>query len=392
MVNQDDHDAGGSTSLLDEIYAEIEEKSNLKNKQTLASNSCCTSSYSSSNSSSNSCTCSREEAAAAAAPALPTVPPPPLSNTSLTFEEEIEQEIRTKLCDTHFHLTTKEPLLVFDDSALQDDDATAAAAAAHSSDSEQTEYLEPKMCIVVRPEPAKKSATNEKNLKNLLINFQSSTPKTNSNNCSFSRLSPSKLKSYLLLKAAVSPNNTPQQSSSKVKDKHFTGGSSTVSSRSSSQSHSHARQSLNYLVTASSRFTSTTLKLIRTKSSTNNTFNNNNTNNSSNEQSISKISAPTLISQTFDLSKQNLIQLHNNIKTISSMCSSLSSDSSLRRLSRSDCQARAQCHQADYDSDDSFNESNSSYMYNSILPAAASMTINSNVIITNVYEEDGMID
>jgi hypothetical protein len=116
-----------SLSLLEEIYAEIEDKhaksSLLKTLNTVSHDYSCSSSCYSSNSSSayssySSCSSSSCSAGGISdpPPPLPNVPPPPLTNSTpngtsndMTLQQEIEKEICSKL-DTPFVFQMKEDL------------------------------------------------------------------------------------------------------------------------------------------------------------------------------------------------------------------------------------------------------------------------------------------
>jgi hypothetical protein len=532
----DDHSGGGS--LLDEIYAEIEEKSNIKIKK---NNSSQFKTRNHSYSSSTTTTTNTDTNECCSLPPLPTVPPPPLSTTTtaavtddftsntcpLTLEEEIQLEIQTKLCDKEFFLTketTPPPfskskplhtLLVNEDlhSEVNKNNETECGGDDDDDedDDDETEYLEP--IILQQPSKPKvlsspvKSLLNEKSLNKLLNKFQaynlqsnflsirhrggvgvgvgdacaatppstldislpqtmhtpsplrkqqshyasithlsstpsspspsSSTSTTTTSNSTTSNahthhsssfsLSPSKLKSYIL-KASSSASSSRNN---KVSGLTYSSPPpppppplhSSTTSRSSSSS--HARTSFNYLVNASNRLTST-LRLIRTKSSTNTSsyspshhhYNNSNSEftcawstsppplTSNNTTSISK---PTLISQTFDMSKQNLIEINHRLSGNRFYVDS--------QMSKTNDRAISSC------SDDSFNEnsvcddgcddlspslmspsppsprsSSSSSSTSSSAKSSTSqkclnlfapITITSNMIITNVYEEDG---
>ena len=599
-------------SLLDEIYAEIEEKhiktSNLTRNDDLnvqfskakpiqntsnpnvnnfsnstknnsnsqfCSSSVCSSYNSSSSSHSHSCSCSSSSSSSCSnyaasnissnpkenknPPPLPSVPPPPLMssnvssqlasfssascsssdfhsasssnsraklssveindanlvepfNQSMSLEEEIELEIRSKL--------NKEFLLKKVDTPSEADEANKNARIEanendvnnrtsnynDSNDDEETDYLEPILLAEskqtqnislnastvsassTKASPAPKATLNDKNMGKILNSFNNNPPtfilnqtrtvsmnysspnayqsvetyastspvSTHSSSSTTFSLSPSKLKSYLL-KANSSKNS---QSISKDTSQKSVSPSPTTSSATTTSS-SHNRTSLSYLFNASNKITST-LRLIRTRSSThsqiipasvevmpykpsgadspckcspnlaknelNSSINSRSknyecsplkTNNSSfasstnlNANNYIRISRPTLISQTFDLSKQNLIEIKPDANEVVSSCStkarneddgssvSLSSDSSASTSS-----LETSTKQSDDSNDDSFNEgsiatssnSNKTECFNltsrslkdALKNLKTSPTIVSDTLITNVYEEDG---
>ena len=489
----------GARSLLDEIYAEIEEKCHVHLKadgkaattqfpcsRNSTGNDCCcssTSSYESSNSSSNSCTCPT--------PPLPAHPPPPLSlaeqsspPTPLSLQEEIQREIlRSNLSmDTQFLVSPATPsvlsmsaarhsdsLLVEDVESDDDDDDDRNHHRLHrhhhhhhnnknnsnhsrpdecqeeEEEEEETEYLEP---ILLQPPPKHPNhhyhpheTLSDKRLDQLLHNMATTTIPTSKKASSSFSLSPSKPKSYLLSSSSAASSNKvhslalslPQeeqhssslttQNSYSVKKpaSHTVYGEARSSSRSSSrtsQSTTAARASLSYLANAaSSRFTST-LRLIRTKSSSSSSSNANSYSpqaatsggqkdkqqlhqavdssfTSAWAMSTASIGTPTLISQTFDLTKQNLIDISGN-----------------EQRCQKEAESRREAENASSDDDDdSFDEKSSVCLSSSSVSGSSGsspmasfsssssakclahdltpITINSNTIIMNVYEEDG---
>ena len=599
-------------SLLDEIYAEIEEKhiktSNLTRNDDLnvqfskakpiqntsnpnlnnfsnstknnnsnsqfCSSSVCSSYNSSSSSHSHSCSCSSSSSSSCSnyaasnvssnpkenknPPPLPSVPPPPLMssnvssqlasfssascsstdfhsasnsrakfssveindtnlvepfNQSMSLEEEIELEIRSKL--------NKEFLLKKVDKPSEADEANSTQIELNnendvnnrtnnyndSNDDEETDYLEPILLAEskqtqnisfnistmsassTKTSPAPKATLNDKNMDKILNSFNNNPPtfilnqnrtvsmnysspnayqsvetyastspvSTHSSSSTTFSLSPSKLKSYLL-KANSSKNS---QLISKDNSQKSVSPSPTTSS-STTTSSSHNRTSLSYLFNASNKITST-LRLIRTRSSThsqiipasvevmpykpsgadspckyspnlaknelNSSINSRSKNyessplktNSSNFTSNTnlnsnnyiRISRPTLISQTFDLSKQNLIEIKPETNEVVSSSNktrneddgssvSLSSDSSASTSSLETSNKQI----SDDSNDDSFNEGSTATSNNSnktecllnltsrslkdaLKNLKTSPTIVSDTIITNVYEEDG---
>ena len=113
-------------SLLEEIYAEIEDKhakSSLLKTLTAATTAQTTTDYSNSNSSSSSSNYSSYSSYSSASsssieqppPRLPDVPPPPLSNQVnplMSLQQEIEREISTKL-DTPFNLVQDDQVCAY---------------------------------------------------------------------------------------------------------------------------------------------------------------------------------------------------------------------------------------------------------------------------------------
>lgn len=276
-----------SFNLLDEIYAEIEDKqikSTIKElPKYCASLSCSSSSYTSasSNQSNNSCTCLET-----APPPLPSMPPPPLNTTpkpksrsssilsrnsvneSLSLEQEIELEIKNKFSLLLKSATNDESST---DPKLDDDDFD------NDEDLIETDYLEP-------------------------INLVQQIEQIEQKNNNKTVPSPSyRLKTYFQTKLKESNINSDKTN----------------------------RASLNYLIKQSNRI-STTLRNIRTKSHSCNEQTNDlnlmettlnslkrtkkrsTSNNSQQLNTIVQISNPTLISQTFDLRNQNLIEINNN--------------------------------------------------------------------------------
>lgn len=343
-------------SLLDEIYAEIEDKYLFhKPKESILAvvqSSSCSCSHSS-QSSQSSCSCSYMSESVDRPP-LPSVPPPNLVNTdspsdkriSLSLEEEIALEIRAKLNQEFFVSKKIEPKTeIIKEMTSKNNEKIL------DSPMLEPEYLEP---IVINKSEKK---INDNNLSRILSTYTS--PKANSDFI----LSPSKLKSYLI---------------------------KSPSSKSPAMDPNHSK-TFSYLLKKSNRITST-LRLIRTKSSSNNVHNQSiysqpvdqkfyqSSVNILAEQNQVEISRPTLISQTFDLNKQSLIEIKHDQKTNDAVPSSSSFNSSFDTSSTGSIYSPKT--EFEHQFDDSLNEC--SKKFNDHSP-----TIESNLIITNVYEEDG---
>lgn len=402
-------------SLLDEIYAEIEDKNMLKPAATTIDSSQSCSSYSSNSSSSSDSSLS---SISTSPPPLPNVPPPPLSTkdydsidrvslsslhknrASLSLEEEIEIEIRAKL-DKEFLFLKKPSENPKDESDLNKNEVVESIK--NELDNElnsssirlEPEYLEP---VLLGCKKTSNKST-EKNLSKLL--------NTSNQNQSF-LLSPSKLKSFLTKPPHVQTQGTD--------------GSNT-------------KALMSYLIKTST----STLRLMRTKSTINNTVLNDQKSTlpdckptkkcaklsvnkrrqtttcvQMSQTNTSQISRPTLISQTFDLTNQNMIEIKNSSETsnkvvYSSSSLSSSSDYSAAAFNSSSASSSSpslsHLHQSrdieeededegegdEYDFDDSFYESDSELNLKLNLNSGKS-TIETNTIITNVYEEDGKLN
>ncbi|RNA20255.1 hypothetical protein BpHYR1_035577 [Brachionus plicatilis] len=345
-------------SLLDEIYAEIEDKylfQKAKSANPKAIQSSCSCSHSS-QSSQSSCSCSYTSEPVADRPPLPSVPPPNLvschsddKRMSLSLEEEIALEIRAKL--NQEYLVSKK---VEARTERREDKMEQSVESAPDTPVLEPEYLEP----ISLGKPDKKM--NEKKTNKVMSNPGS--PKTNSDFI----LSPSKLKSYLIKSpSSKNPPLDPSQS-----------------------------RTFSYLLKQSNRITST-LRLMRTKSSSNHVHNQSiysqpieqkcyqSTVNICQEHNQVEISQPTLISQTFDLNNQALIEIKNGKNQGDGLRSSLSSfNSSFDTSSTSSvCSPKTEYEHKNHDSIDGCTKKFHDH----------SPTIESNLIITNVYEEDDLI-
>lgn len=343
-------------SLLDEIYAEIEDKYLFhKPKEPVLTiiQSSCSCSHSS-QSSQSSCSCSYVSESVDRPP-LPSVPPPNLVNAdsagdkriSLSLEEEIALEIRAKL-NQEFSVSKK----------IQPKTETIEQMISESNEKiADTPVLEPEYLEPILITKSEKKIINDKSLSRILSSQTS--PKANSDFI----LSPSKLKSYL----TKSPN-----SKSPIMDPNHS-------------------KTFSYLLKKSNQITST-LRLMRTKSSSNNVHNQSiysepveqkfyqSSVNIFAEQNQVEISRPTLISQTFDLNKQSLIEIKHDQKSSGVVPSSSSFNSSFDTSSTSSVYSpKTEC---EHQFDDSLNECTKKFNDHS-------PTIESNLIITNVYEEDG---
>lgn len=389
-------DENNQSSLLDEIYAEIEEKQhhvqvtsnivkpspvldvNNSSKNVKHDNS---SNYSSSSSYSCSSTYSSNT------PPLPTVPPPPLTNAkdeieaavaefkriSMSLEEEIEMEIRNKLM-TDIKLKRKESKESEKNVSITSQNESSRGGSEKKQDDDTlsnlstVEYLEP---ILFSKTGLGKTQLDNRSLHKLLssnnnnVNHQTSLSHRFNLNIDSLFISPAKLKSYII---KASPNgHSSHGGSSSVTGSSMSQASNSISSSVSSTSN---RQSLTNLL-KSNKITST-LKMIKNRHSTSmsttasstpstiesmpaspalsnpisihNLFTSNDstgipnkyntvkaskrnhlrrqtaivsfTSSSSSTTSSSnptiEISQPKLISQTFDLSKQNLIDVKKN--------------------------------------------------------------------------------
>lgn len=340
-------------SLLDEIYAEIEDKhllTSCKSKTTNPQSSCSCSTSStcsscSSYSSSSSHNSDIQHSTCKSPPPLPSVPPPPINQTSssdnrlsLSLEEEIEIEIRAKLNKDLFIRRPNPTETKLEENLVISNSEPESSAPAPIL---EPEYLEPILLQENKKQNCSETKLSEKSLSKLLLNSKETV------------LSPSKLKSY----------------SSKA-------------------------PSLSYLL-KSNKLTST-LRLIRTKSSAQNQLVPTPT--SPISADITKeISRPTLISQTFDLSKQNLIEIQTPNGTYS--CSSYSSTDSSNNSTTSSPSLNQKYQPVlitsqpdddddDEDDDDSFTDECEPEL-SSRKSLFSSPTIEPNTIITNIYEENG---
>ncbi len=451
-------------NLLDEIYAEIEDKhankliiSNLKaisisqktrNDIFCASLSCSSSSYTSASSTqSNACSCASNYSSSSVAssstsayssgqgsdslgadhrrPPLPNGPPPPLSNsnktiqpspdTSLSLEQEIEIEMRMKR-DSFCLLRSAEELPPVD-----------TAVNKCETNSEEDEYLEPILLETTtevdasnnrktafdNPDSTVLSSNSEsgydeqKNNVNpycvpYACNVTTSTPVKNctSSPAKTALSSPYRLKSLFKLNTAVTPikpvNVEPAEmpKSSKKLSLHYYSGkiSSTLRlmrSRSSTQDLTacHLTEEIDIRPSAAAAATveSSVSELWTLKRRKKNAKSVDTKSEQQQQQTSSvQISSPTLISQTFDLSKQNLLPISQSSRLESadrpghlSLSSFSSSGSECLEAGRTLSLVGDECPSV-------YRTAGSNLSINNISP-----TIAFDTIITNVYEEDG---
>ena len=393
-------------NLLDEIYAEIEDKQTKKklhkstgldtvsnssssssSSSSLGSktsssepnnkNSDCTCAAASSYTSSNSCSCSSSCSSSSpystsasyssrssdntptiAPPPLPSVPPPPLTNKpELSIEtpstqvnslsEEIQIEFRNKLCNFNIKMDEKLP---------NNEQSNIIESNEETNKIEfcEPEYLEP---IMIDNQTSKEE------------NKEDSSSNHYSEPFGFS---PARLKSYF---SKVTSARSSSIDSPKLKINANT-------------------RTMNYLIKTSTRLTST-LRLIRARSNSITTPNEVNKKSAANlDQTSIAISRPTLISQTFDLSKQTLIDVKNSPMSssypedfdenfIDDDDASFSSSSGSSSFTESDMK-RNNFQSTPKDNKASFKRLSAALSIDNLSP-----TIGFNTIITNVYEENG---
>jgi hypothetical protein len=167
---------------------------------------------------------------------------------------------------------------------------------------------------------------------------------------------------------------------------------SQASATTSNAHSSTSKNSLSSLLKSSAKLTST-LRLIRARPglSLGATSNQQSESNISHNQSVKsrniqshspsiQISRPTLISQTFDLNKQNLIEIKENI--MSKQIESNLNDEFLSSCSFSSSSGSSSSRSFDY-------ETSQVKLGDDVPCEQISPTIVSNTIITNIYEEDG---
>ena len=403
--------------------------------------SCSSSSYTSASSSqSNQCSCTYSSSSVSSTystnesdqqqpPPLPTVPPPPLQSAhsspsmprsrhnnrvSLTLEEEIELEMKTKL--NSFSLNKEAP-----------DEHRDAGLESDERQPEEDEYLEP---VLLETEKSYSTDTlnagdsKESQLNHYAVPYSIDEPVASTALTSTPikiLSSPYRLKSLFRLNSSSRP---AENASERIVPNIPT----PPATNDDSQLQKTPKKTLNYLFKTSGRITAT-LRMMRTKSSshasntelnvcgdevdsidvigssnhfTDNMFTLRKNRKAKKTTTVScqpaathavEISGPTLISQTFDLSKQRLVAIQNQQElnmlsceqaaSFSSMSSSTFSSSSFDEHSNNTCSpalprankfSLAQSRAA------------STLSINNISP-----TIALNTIITNVYEEDGNI-
>ncbi|CAF0717117.1 unnamed protein product [Brachionus calyciflorus] len=351
-------------SLLDEIYAEIEDKNlfqKTKNLKTVQSPCSCSNSSQSSQYSCSSCSYPSSECTESRPP-LPTVPPPSLDSnetdkrTSLSLEEEIVLEIRSKLLNQEFLLSKTTP--------KKNENNEENSDRVEDKPSECVPILEPEYLEPILVHKSEKKLNDK-------ISTNQTSHKFSSNQFI---LSPSKIKSYLT-KSPKSTNSDPT-----IQTKTFS-----------------------YLIKKSNKLTST-LKLMRTKSNsipsqsiysqpvdeTPVAIHGSSLNLTSMQSSV-EISRPTLISQTFDLTKQNLIEIKNDENSHEAVRSSSSFNSSFDTSSTSSSLYSPDNKNETESEHDSFSNENNFDCKKKMFSENASPTIEPNLIITNVYEEDDLI-
>jgi hypothetical protein len=352
-----------SFSLLDEIYAEIEDKqikSSIKPIETViqekslpikycASLSCSSSSYTSASSahSTNSCICysKRDSVLITAPPPLPSMPPPPLTpaptptsqrpksrsssvlsrhsavlSEPLSLEQEIEMEIRNKFClllksspetDLDSPMRETADITNLDSIADQLNDFKEDELISNGDDMLETDYLEP--INLVNSNYVEKQSSNRK------------TEATGNAQSSY-MLSPSyRLKSYF--QAKLKENSISMDKNSRTSLNYLIKQSNKISStlkfiRTKSTSNEQAEST----DTSSASSTHTAQNLIETTLNSFKRQQNKKRSTSSNSQHTTHsaasqpsaavcISGPTLISQTFDLKNKNLIEIVQSVET-----------------------------------------------------------------------------
>ena len=428
-----------------EVAADAVSPDKHKTDECCNSLSCSSSSYTSASSSqSNHCSCTYSSSSVSSTystnesdqlqqpPPLPTVPPPPLQSAqsspnlprstrhnnnriSLTLEEEIELEMKTKL--NSFSLNKEAP------------DEHQKEADFDEKQPEEDEYLEP---VLLETEKSYSTDTlNAGDSKESQLNHYA-VPYSMEESPTFTAVtstptktlsSPYRLKSLFRLNSSSRP---VENASERIVPNAAT--NTSVTSNDDVQQKT-PKKALNYLFKTSGRITST-LRMMRTKSSSHASNNELNLcgdevdsievidspnhfidnmftlrkNKKAKKTAVScqppaahavEISGPTLISQTFDLSKQRLVAIQNQQEfhlsceqaaSFSSMSSSTFSSSSFDEHSNHNNNSCSPALPRANKFSLAQSRAASTLSINNISP-----TIALNTIITNVYEEDGNI-
>ncbi len=443
-------------NLLDEIYAEIEDKqaiklakSNLKSisvtkntQSDCTSLSCSSSSYTSTSSTqSNACSCVSNYSSSSVAsssssaysssqgsdklennhrPPLPSGPPPPLSNsnktilpspdTSLTLEQEIELELKMKR-DSFCFKSPEEPttntiINIKDEEKLEEDEYLEPILLETTTelDSNKPAFENPDSTILSsNSESGYDEQKNSVNPYCVPYALTTSTPVKSSPKVTLT--SPNRIKALFKINTTITPikpvntEPTTPKSSKKLSLQYYSGKITStlrlMRSRSSTQDLTACnltdeidiRQSPTKTIAEPLILESWTLKRRKKSGKTVEQK----LERSLQSQHQPEISGPTLISQTFDLSKQNLLPIsqsvdqagHISMSSFASSCSesvdlvdsvSNSSKKTLSFVGEELC-----CTNPDLNK-----PIGSNYSMNNISP-----TIAFDTIITNVYEEDG---
>jgi hypothetical protein len=347
-----------SISLLDEIYAEIEDKQAKSNLLLLSTQASANTKTWCNSSTSCSSSCS-----SSSAPPLPSVPPPPLMNESeqpcalaLSLEQEIEIEMRQKLNASEFLLNSTKKSVDPDDSQspIDSNENEQELDESSSSDSdfdefdptEECEYLEPiKMAVQAIQDNAFHSATStpistETMKKRSLFSAKKSGQlklKLDKKQAKQTDSSSQNHMDKFLSSLASKTTNLLSKSQSKLNTFSLEIHNSTTASSTrlkqktqpdvASPSGENASRKLNSLLKSSGNKITSTLRLIKARSASTSahvtshslfhqpqSLNLSLTSSSGGETGASiEISEPRLISQTFDMNRQNLIEISGGV-------------------------------------------------------------------------------